>query len=264
MTGGDELTTAVRAWLADPVTLPTTAGIERVGSRVRRTRQRRRWLSVVPGGPRLVRAAAILVGAALLIAVPAVRIITTVEQEGGFGMRHIRFGSSVIASLVMAGAAAGVSAQGESAAPTAPVAFTGRIAFGDCVGSARVETSGGRTRELSADNDRYCEPTIIEPFSDPRLQGRPFVWQNNDEYAAGPKIYATAFSIVTDEGAWRGVPDIFLAEVASGDQVLVGEGAYEGLVAIATVDLVGDVWNWQGWIIDGDLPPLPDEPEPIP
>ena len=44
----------------------------------------------------------------------------------------------------------------------------------------------------------------------------------------------------------------------------MGEGAYEGLTAIATVDIEGEIWSWHGWIIDGDLPPLPAEPEAIP
>jgi hypothetical protein len=153
------------------------------------------------------------------------------------------------------------AAEGEA---SAPVEFTGKIAFGGCTGAVALESSGGRTRTLSADNGRFCEPGVIEPFSDPRLQGDYYVWQNNDEHVDGPTIFATAFSIVTDEGAWRGIPDVFLDEAASGDQVLVGEGAYKGLTAIATATLDGSVWDWHGWIIDGGLPPLPEEPEAIP
>ena len=55
-----------------------------------------------------------------------------------------------------------------------------------------------------------------------------------------------------------------LVNAASGDQILIGEGAYEGLTAIATVDLEDPVWSWHGWIIEGDLPPIPTEPEAIP
>lgn len=164
-----------------------------------------------------------------------------------------------IALLVVS--TAGVAGQDERAAP---VEFTGSTTFAGCVGSKDIESSDGRTRTLSADNGRYCHPAVVEPFSDPRLGGQHYVWHNNDEHADGPLIYALAFSIVADEGAWRGVPDVFLPERASGDQILVGEGAYAGLTVLATVDLEDGVWSWHGWIIDGGLPPMPTEPDAIP
>ena len=131
-------------------------------------------------------------------------------------------------------------------------------------GCFKIEISGGRKRTFSADRGSYCRPQVDEAFSDPRLEGDYYVWQNNDVHAGGPEIYATAFSFINDEGAWRGVPDIVLPEESSSTQVLVGEGAYEGLSAIAAVDLDGSVWSWHGWIIEGGLPPLPAEPEAIP
>ena len=172
--------------------------------------------------------------------------------------------STILAIGLVAGSAGAVAAQATDDAPAAPVEFTGQIAFGPCTGPEEIESSGGRTRTLSADRGRYCEPLVIEPFSDPRLVGDYYIWQNNDVHRDGPTIWATAFSIVNDEGAWRGIPDVFLDEEASGDQILVGEGAYDGLTAIATVDIEGEIWSWHGWIIDGDLPPLPAEPEAIP
>jgi len=179
-------------------------------------------------------------------------------------VRGIKSGLSAILAIgLLAGSAVGVGAQEEAAEPTAPVEFTGKVAFGGCTGSATIESSEGRTRTLSADNGRYCRPPVIEPFSDPRLQGDYYVWQNNDVHVDGPEIYATAFSIVNDEGAWRGIPDIILDGEAPSVQTLVGEGAYEGLTAISRVDLDGSVWSWHGWIIEGDVPPLPAEPEGI-
>ncbi len=177
-------------------------------------------------------------------------------------MRGMKSGLSlIVATGLLAGSAVGVAAQDEAAAP---VEFTGKISFGSCTGPSEIEISGGRKRTLSADRGSYCRPQVDEAFSDPRLEGDYYVWQNNDVHAGGPEIYATAFSIVNDEGAWRGVPDIVLPEESSSTQVLVGEGAYEDLTAIATVDLDGSVWSWQGWIIEGGLPPLPAEPEAIP
>jgi hypothetical protein len=146
----------------------------------------------------------------------------------------------------------------------APVEFTGSIAFGPCTGTPAYESSDVRTRTLNADNGRFCVPGVIEPFSDPRLQGDYYVWNNYDSYVDGPEIWATAFSIVTADGAWRGIPDVFLGDAASGQQILIGEGAYEGLTAIAAATLDGSVWDWHGWIIADDLPPLPEEPADIP
>lgn len=93
-----------------------------------------------------------------------------------------------------------------------------------------------------------------------------YVWNNHDVYASGPSIWVLAFSIVNDEGAWRGIPGTYLRESASGDQVLVGEDAYDGYTAIATVavDVDCELWTWHGWIIEGSMPPLPEEPEAIP
>ena len=73
-------------------------------------------------------------------------------------------------------------------APGAPVEFTGKIALGPCTGASEMEVSGGRTRTLSADRGRYCEPPVSEPFSDPRLVGDYYVWQNNDVRMDGPTI----------------------------------------------------------------------------
>jgi hypothetical protein len=139
--------------------------------------------------------------------------------------RRAQRGFIVVAIGLLASSAIGVAAQDEVTEPTAPVEFTGKLTFGGCTGVEKVESSGWRTRTLSADNGRYCRPSVTEAFSDPRLQGDYYVWQNHDEHADGPTIWATGFSIVTDEGAWRGIPDVFLDEAASGDQVLVGEGA---------------------------------------
>lgn len=178
-------------------------------------------------------------------------------------MRGSKSGLSVILAVILAaGAAGGVAAQEATTDPTAPVEFTGKTAFGGCIGEELRESQDGRIRSLSADNGRYCRASIVEAFSDPRLRGDHYVWQNHDRHIGGPMLWHTAFSIVDDAGAWRGVPTISTDDTQT--VILDGEGAYEGLTIVATVPLEGTTWNWHGWIIEGDLPPLPTEPEAIP
>jgi hypothetical protein len=55
------------------------------------------------------------------------------------------------------------------------------------------------------------------------------------------------------------VPQVTFGGYAT--QVLVGDGAYAGLTAIADVTLEGDTWSWDGWIIPGDVPPAPEPPD---
>jgi len=88
-----------------------------------------------------------------------------------------------------------------------------------------------------------------------------YVWNYRDDHDDGPTVFRGAFSIVNDDGAWRGIPVVNIGP--SNTSVLIGDGAYEGLTAIATVDLNGEIWDWNGWIIEGDVPPLPEEPSAI-
>lgn len=170
---------------------------------------------------------------------------------------------AALAIAVMSAGSGGVTAQDGPIAPiniTGPIEFTGRLAFGPCQG-ATVEQLLDKTETRG---EHFCRPGVVEPFSDPRLQGDYYIWPWTDMHADGPTIFATGFTIVTDDGAWRGIPDVYLQEESSGDQILIGEGSYEGLTVIATVDLDGGIWDWHGWIIEGELPPLPTEPEAIP
>ena len=96
----------------------------------------------------------------------------------------------------------------------------------------------------------------------PAGPGTYYVWPHHDAHIGGPEIWTSAFSITNDEGAWRGVPVISISDTET--NVLVGEGAYEGLTAIAEVTLDGTIWEWHGWILEGDVPPLPQEPAAIP
>ena len=84
---------------------------------------------------------------------------------------------------------------------------------------------------------------------------------NSDRYTdgSGLTIEMVAFSFENDQGAWRmrpapspEFPDA--PEVGAEVWVLDGEGAYDGLTAV----LVVDGFEPHGFIIDGDLPPAPE------
>ena len=165
---------------------------------------------------------------------------------------------SVLAIGLLVGSAVGVPAQEGTEDPEAPVAFTGQLSFGTCPVAYTTERLAGKTEDRGG---HYCRLGVVEAFSDPRLVGDYYVWNNRDVHDGGPMIYTTAFSIINEEGAWRGVPVVQLGP--SKTDVLIGEGAYADLSVVATVDLFGSVWDWNGWIIEGGVPPLPTKPEGI-
>jgi hypothetical protein len=165
----------------------------------------------------------------------------------------------MLAAGLLATSAIEATAQDETTGPTAPVEFSGKISFGPCSGAETVEGVPGK---VVYRGEHYCNPGVVEPFSDPRLEGTYYVWPYHDAHLGGPEIWASAFTITNDEGAWRGIPAISISD--TGTEILVGEGAYDGLTAIAEVTLNGTIWDWHGWIIEGDLPPLPEEPAAIP
>lgn len=152
----------------------------------------------------------------------------------------------------------------EASAPSAAVEFTGTIAFGPCTGVTSSQYVDRVTRTRGADDGRFCRPAIIEPFSDPRLQGEVFVWQNDDQHFKGPTVFYSGFSIKNDQGTWQQIPGVGFTfsdrTAATGIHVFEGTGAYEGLLAVAEIGLDQDVWTWRGWIIDGELPSAPEPP----
>jgi hypothetical protein len=78
-------------------------------------------------------------------------------------------------------------------------------------------------------------------MSDPRLQGDAYQTYETDTYHAqgsesGPGVIAATLSIVTEDGAWvtRGGLRGTLADGTDAGAIFVGDGAYEGLIAIMT------------------------------
>lgn len=149
-------------------------------------------------------------------------------------------------------------------APIQAVEFSGRLAFGRCENPSSTTWQDRVTRTLEADNGRFCQPRIVEPFTDPRLRGEVFDWRNSDQHFKGPLIVNAGFSIHNEDGSWRQVPGVTIdfsdGSTSKGTFVLEGSGAYAGLLAIAEVGLERDEWIWRGWIIDGELPPVPAPP----
>ena len=144
---------------------------------------------------------------------------------------------------------------GAADAPTAPVAVTATSYAGSCPGDETTETIGAIERTTGG----YCNPTW--DWSDDRLDGKVTWASNDDRYTdgSGLSIGMLALSFENDEGAWRMRPLPYLEfpdVLDTGPEVWIldGEGAYDGL----TVVLVVDEYEPHGFIIDGDLPPAPE------
>ena len=160
-----------------------------------------------------------------------------------------------VAALAIGGALAfGVTTpQDEPPAPaaervsTAPAAFTASMMPGPC-----------------PDDEAWCYPSLFA-VSDPRLQGTAR-WQSSqvEDVDQELSINYSGISIETDDGLWRQLPQIGI-EAASldwpelrGDTwVLVGEGGYDGLVAVASTTSTDRGVDLAGYILDIELPPLP-------
>jgi hypothetical protein len=105
---------------------------------------------------------------------------------------------------------------------------------------------------------------LVSDVSDPRLDGTWYVGIDGDEYTlpqGGPGLAVAnwTFRVETDEGAWQGSVvevDIPGRETVGRQYALVGEGAYEGLTAVA-IDLDEDCPNTRGYIIEGGVPAPP-------
>jgi RNA polymerase sigma factor (sigma-70 family) len=105
--------------------------------------------------------------------------------------------------------------------------------------------------------------------SDPRLRGNLSLAFNTNRYGAsgGISVDSIAIRIENEEGAWQQMPmvsPVFPGEDSKNEVgVFVGEGAYEGLIAvvrIATRDITSTNGGWElhGYIFDGELPPAPE------
>jgi hypothetical protein len=168
-------------------------------------------------------------------------------------MRSLR---STLTMLVAAGLmvvpTVPVLAQSPSAAAAAAVPFTGRITFGDCTTDSVTDVDG-----VVQNRGITCTP-VDNQMSDARLLGTVTVRANQDVYPDGTMISEYAYRIENAAGAWQGEPALKLwypnGTTSTVTVSLVGEGAYEGLIAVAEVPVVNDAWDFNGVIINGRPP----------
>jgi len=152
----------------------------------------------------------------------------------------------------------------------APVEFSGKWAFGEPIAPESSQTSGEVTQ-----NRGGVWGATVEGMSDPRLDGTLTSAANMDVYAPssddGLPIFAfnEVIRIENEHGAWQALPHVgfFSPGFSAGDAmadwtiVLTGEGAYEGLSAIAYLDTQNtETGGWidvHGVILPGNHPPQP-------
>ena len=96
-------------------------------------------------------------------------------------------------------------------------------------------------------------------FDDPRLNGSVTLTANSDQLS-NDGLYRYSFRIETYEGAWQGEPVAgFTFEdgtFATSVHLLTGEGAYEGLAAVAEVELDSQHFSVRGRVVEGPFPEL--------
>jgi hypothetical protein len=151
--------------------------------------------------------------------------------------------------------ATGATAQSSPPA-TGPTPVSGQIQFGACPESSVTRAEGVmQTRGL------VCHPVILE-MSDPRFTGATTVVVSIDDRPGALTQFHFAFRIESEDGAWQQVPTIVFAgpdgEHSTATIEFQGEGAYQGLTAVVELDLTGEVWDVQGYIFEGEIPPLPN------
>lgn len=168
---------------------------------------------------------------------------------------------------------AGVPGAVADAAPEPPVEFTGTWCIGPAVAPDRAGTEttvevGDEGMSLTRNRGGAWRNTVT--MSDPRLQGDAYQTYEGDTYslpgtATGPGVIASTLSIVNEDGAWVSATyratDADGTEKGDGPNFFIGEGAYEGLIAVMDSHEVGECADVQGVIFDGAPVPEPYRPE---
>ena len=165
---------------------------------------------------------------------------------------------SILTIGLLAGSAAGVAAQDEDTTAQAPVEFTAKWSWGSNVRADTWEAVDGSVMTRGG----AWRPGVITSASDARLEGAVTIAANSNRYSGGPEVWNYAFRIENDGGAWQQSPTIDLAtgpeDLNTTTGVLVGEGGYDGLIAVFDNLEQGQTWTLHGYIIEGGLPPDPE------
>jgi diacylglycerol O-acyltransferase/trehalose O-mycolyltransferase len=174
-----------------------------------------------------------------------------------------------VALGLLAGSAVAVAAQTAGVAPSPPTEFTGHLVCGPEVRhgtetSETLEVGDGSVTHTSSHG--YTWQPYATEMSDPRLEGTYSGSIEWDEYQGAEgttRIGATTWRIENEEGAWQGShASAWLADSpdATASAVLIGEGAYEGLIALWEEVGHWDACSWdvRGLIIEGGPPAVPE------
>ena len=168
--------------------------------------------------------------------------------------------TSILVIGLLAASAVGVAAQEEEASAQGPVEFTAKWSWGPGVRADATEAGEG----VMMTRGGAWRPGVITSASDPRLEGAVTIAANSNQYSGGPEVWNYAFRIENDGGAWQQSPTIDLAtgpdDLNTTTGVMIGEGGYDGLVAVFDNLEQGQTWTLHGYIIEGELPP---DPEPF-
>jgi hypothetical protein len=185
-------------------------------------------------------------------------------------MRTLRLSLAGTVILALLGGLSGaVAAQAEETASALPVAaVTGTVitqVFDDSDEEYSVNAAG-------VGHARGTHLVETYEYSDPRLPAEKRIELNFDIYPlrGWGDVWVLTSTIRLDgpDGYWTGTGQWFgpvggkLAsmDVYAGSQdVLVGHGAYEGLMAVLGCD---GVTGCSGYIVKGEMPPMPDPVEP--
>ena len=165
---------------------------------------------------------------------------------------------AALAIGLLAGSSVAVAAQ------EAPVEFTAEWAFGDSIRSGERVVDEGVTRWQG----EVWSPEAAVEATDPRFVGDVTNSWNHDDYEDGSNIGAVTFTVRNDEGAWLMQPHLTLNFPGSGpwpvmDVVFVGEGAYDGLLALVNIVTTSGVgWDLHGYIVDESALPTLEPYQP--
>ena len=171
--------------------------------------------------------------------------------------------------VLLGGLSMAVMAQGdEGSEPAAITPVTGTL-IGSEIDDSDEEYSVGEDGVTHARGARHAE---TYEWDDERLPPVKRMVLDFDMYpqagTGGVVVYRSTVRLDGPDGSWTGTGQYFgpvdgshlTAGVYAGSQeVLVGQGAYEGLTAILGC---APITGCAGYIVAGELPPLPDPVEP--
>ena len=179
------------------------------------------------------------------LAVFAVAVIGCGQPSGGptgeAGPAATQGQTTPVSSAPSVEVSAATTAQEAASAPQPPVEVSGRITCGPPVRSGSGETVelGNEGMVLTRDRDGAWRQDVT--MSDPRLEGTVHHTFEVDTYAmpsrdSGPEVWAATRRIENEAGSWEvrayggSYPDG--TPIGNAPAVYIGEGAYEGLIAI--------------------------------